>query len=43
MSRDHYAFRSLRRTGRQLALTGALCAIGFVVLVALLLILGTGE
>jgi hypothetical protein len=43
MRRGHYAWASLRRTGRQLGMLGILLGIGFVVLVASLLVFGPGE
>jgi hypothetical protein len=43
MSPGHYAWRSFRRTGRQFGLLAVLVAVGFLVLVALLVIFGGGE
>jgi hypothetical protein len=43
MSRDHYAWGSLRRTGRQLVFLAALSGVGLVLLVVLLVVFGAGE
>jgi hypothetical protein len=43
MSREQYAWGSLRRTGRQFVLLALLVAIGFVLLVVSILVFGPGE
>ena len=39
MTREHYAWRSLRRTGRQVGLVAVVTGLGFVAVVILILIL----
>jgi hypothetical protein len=43
MSREHYAWGTLRRAGRQFALLGALGCVGLIAILAMLLIFGSGE
>jgi hypothetical protein len=43
LSREHYAWGSLRRTRRQLGFAAAAVGVGFVVIVVSLLVLGAGE
>jgi hypothetical protein len=46
LSREHYAWGSLRRTGRQLGVAAVVSSVGFVVIVVIvvsLLIFGAGE
>jgi hypothetical protein len=43
MSREHYAWGSLRRTSRQVGFAAAVIGLGFVVIVQSLMIFGGGE
>jgi hypothetical protein len=43
VSREHYVWGSFRRTGRQLGFAAVVVGIGFIVIVASLLIFGAGE
>ena len=40
MTREHYAWGSLRRTGRQFGLVALVVGVGFVVIVVMILALG---
>jgi hypothetical protein len=43
LSREHYAWGSVRRTGRQLALLVLFAGLGLIAVLVMLLVFGAGE